>query len=474
MMTLARARNLLFALVAFFGVLMPASAQPYTPPKLISDLLVYLPTNGVGAIKAADVRNYLTNLINSTVALTNLVATAPAHQFVTGFTSGGATPGSPIFTQPTYADLAATGSVPVIVTQTPTVFFFQGNGAHINRMADRLFIGGAVANSGNCCTDTSWVGTANTPTPGVGTEGLFAMLSVVSSPSNAQSTNAAFFASQSLVATAAAASTYAISLAVFNNNATLGTYIWGIYGECYQMNAVVGGVACVEFEPRNTGGINYIQDPFTIGGKYITAYEAGCGAGQVATTFPCTTAFVIFPNPNKFNEGLLFAANSIAASGPGGSIPAIAMPTLYDIQWYSAAGTVAVQLTTDSSGDIILNSPANNANLFIQPSTAGKQAFVNFFDSSTLKWTVGKQLDNSFLINDPVNVANPLTISAAGAVTLGESGKLVSITGILAIPQSTPASSSAACVTGTLAADTGFLYECTSTNTWKRATLASF
>lgn len=38
----------------------------------------------------------------------------------------------------------------------------------------------------------------------------------------------------------------------------------------------------------------------------------------------------------------------------------------------------------------------------------------------------------------------------------------------------TPGSSSSACVTGTFTFDTGFLYLCTATNTWKRAALSTF
>jgi hypothetical protein len=41
-------------------------------------------------------------------------------------------------------------------------------------------------------------------------------------------------------------------------------------------------------------------------------------------------------------------------------------------------------------------------------------------------------------------------------------------------PLTTPASSSAACTTGTVAWDTGFVYVCTATNTWKRAVLSTF
>lgn len=44
----------------------------------------------------------------------------------------------------------------------------------------------------------------------------------------------------------------------------------------------------------------------------------------------------------------------------------------------------------------------------------------------------------------------------------------------IAMPLITPASSATACVTGSMEWDASFIYICTATNTWKRATLAAF
>jgi hypothetical protein len=41
-------------------------------------------------------------------------------------------------------------------------------------------------------------------------------------------------------------------------------------------------------------------------------------------------------------------------------------------------------------------------------------------------------------------------------------------------PLTTPASSAAACITGQIVWDAGFIYICTATNTWKRAALVAF
>jgi hypothetical protein len=70
-------------------------------------------------------------------------------------------------------------------------------------------------------------------------------------------------------------------------------------------------------------------------------------------------------------------------------------------------------------------------------------------------------------------------------VSSGTSGivlKIPDATGVVQLPlgllrlntQITPASSGATCVVGTIEADASFIYVCTATNTWKRATLAIF
>ena len=60
-----------------------------------------------------------------------------------------------------------------------------------------------------------------------------------------------------------------------------------------------------------------------------------------------------------------------------------------------------------------------------------------------------------------------------GSASMTISGSLVTITG-LAAPLTTPASSSASCAAGQIVADAGFVYVCTASNTWKRATLSTF
>lgn len=79
------------------------------------------------------------------------------------------------------------------------------------------------------------------------------------------------------------------------------------------------------------------------------------------------------------------------------------------------------------------------------------------------------------------NVAGDLAVTGNAAVngTLGVTGLLstegsVVVGGTLTISQATPASAAAAGTTGTIAVDTGFIYVCTATNTWKRVAIATW
>ena len=71
--------------------------------------------------------------------------------------------------------------------------------------------------------------------------------------------------------------------------------------------------------------------------------------------------------------------------------------------------------------------------------------------------------------------AGTLGGGSMGTVANGIDFRRYSFTGTpFGAPLATPASSSAACVTGGMEYDASFIYICTATNTWKRATLASF
>jgi hypothetical protein len=147
-----------------------------------------------------------------------------------------------------------------------------------------------------------------------------------------------------------------------------------------------------------------------------------------------------------FKSGIAFqdasASNfaiEIGSSSSGNGAPS--MSIVFETRTAGAApisGTLLLDalanLTTNvsfiSTGAAIQNSPASGPSLInLAPSTASQQAVNKYFDAGTLKWTVGKDTDNSFFILDSTSSLKPLLVSAAGAVSVGETGKNLNLIG---------------------------------------------
>lgn len=63
--------------------------------------------------------------------------------------------------------------------------------------------------------------------------------------------------------------------------------------------------------------------------------------------------------------------------------------------------------------------------------------------------------------------------SSTEYTTIGSNGVIIN-NGRFQIPTSTPASAAASCTAGTISWDTSYVYVCTATNTWKRASIATW
>lgn len=127
------------------------------------------------------------------------------------------------------------------------------------------------------------------------------------------------------------------------------------------------------------------------------------------------------------------------------------------------AGTLNISTASGAFSPLlsILNTtPSGFANIFIQSTGTQWSVFAN---------PVGI---DSFGINDRTDGTGEFTIFPHTAT---DPDRVEITQGKLQLgTQLTPASSSAACTTGTIEADTGYVYVCTATNTWKRSALSTF
>lgn len=228
------------------------------------------------------------------------------------------------------------------VNQAATNQFFTQNGAGIQRLNDRVFVGGATVCSGDFPQTTNdWLSAfynANGYT-GYTLGGQLAVLNNNSASAGESLVGAA----QSIHFTSASTSTIGGYFVGVNNNATLGTYAWGLYAEGQRVNNTVGAAYAAEFDVRQLGA-SVVSDPFGQNAGSTIALQLAAGAGVSSTgQFNASAAINVAANPMPFNSGIIFETTSIAgADGTGGSNvgTAVALGPGHQIKWYGAAGVV--------------------------------------------------------------------------------------------------------------------------------------
>lgn len=174
-------------------------------------------------------------------------------------------------------------STSAVFSQASTGQFWAQNGAQINRMNDRVLVGGMTASDASYPpVSMDWfmqyeksVGYTNPTLSGV--------LCVSTSPSpTAQESVASTFAAQSLTATSPYASCIPIEAFAINNNLSYGTSAWAFYGEAHKTTTQSGSVYGMELDVLTVvsgGSPNPYQQGTSIG------IQLGVGAGVKGATF---------------------------------------------------------------------------------------------------------------------------------------------------------------------------------------------
>lgn len=241
-----------------------------------------------------------------------------------------------------------------------------GTPSNVNRFADRLFIGPAVYESGLCqlCTTShDWFEALQSNSynggPPIYSDGPFAQTYILADPNSASALsaapNVALVVGAETLNSPNGSSVRAQDLTVVNNAVSgQNPPAWGQYIEAHAVGTSHGTTYASEIEARNSSGQTH-WDPFnapTAAGNTVDL-QLGCGAGLPITgQFNCTAALGIGGNPAKFETGILFFPNTIAPNGPGFTIPAIAMPHDYQIQWYTGPGSLGAAITGDATGGL--------------------------------------------------------------------------------------------------------------------------
>lgn len=254
-------------------------------------------------------------------------------------------------TEKTLASLSSAGGLTLagtlqVMPTTGNAFFAQ-NGAKINRIADRLFVGPATANDGaypNVGKD--WLQEYFASTIAGGTVGpmVGTMMSVLSS-------NGQFgFVSGSRSSdnpTAGSMNTIGIASFVINDNTTSESTVYAYYGEARRMPAVDEQLTiCMELDVSNQSyyvpPTPYAQLP---GSTYVHQIASGCGIPWLPYTANTTAGINFRGNPTKFGTGILFGADSIVGTdGYTGAGAAISLAKGHSLVWYAGDGHQTCQI----------------------------------------------------------------------------------------------------------------------------------
>ncbi len=263
----------------------------------------------------------------------------------------------------------AWAQLPAFPTPGPQVYFtspptggWQQGGANINRFGDRLFLGDAYySNTSNSPCGNDWFSLFQDtmlPTNGCGSYINYAVLSVLGG-GDTQATQAQTginSAVQSKHIPNAGAMISGVNAFVVLNSTSHDGNAWAFYAECHVLSGS-GSQGCygMEIDLRTMIGAAGNTDPFLQ--SVMVGHQIACGAGLAIGTgqtgSACGAAIQIIQNDQPWKGGVIFHQGSIAF-GSAGVINAIAMPTTYQIAWYSAAGNRSGAVYVGSGGNLNL------------------------------------------------------------------------------------------------------------------------
>lgn len=252
---------------------------------------------------------------------------------------------------PTLSSLTA-----VAMLQQASGQFYQNIDATINRMGDRLFVGGAANNLGITNRDaspTDWLSTVM----GATSIGAWATY-------GAQFASLAKFGSTGILGGSQTSDAHANAALLGYVPSSIGIASWGIsndttnpttttayafYGEAWRMpGADFQPCFGMELEAVNFGGLAVgISTPYhtNVGGGAYTL-QLGSGGGQTSAVSDAAGVLVVVSNPTSFQKGIVFGATSLTGatgtSGDTGYAGALSLGRNHAVEWYAPDGNVGM------------------------------------------------------------------------------------------------------------------------------------
>jgi hypothetical protein len=229
--------------------------------------------------------------------------------------------------------------------QLPTGHFFANDGARINRLADRLFVGAAVMNDGrrpNVAKD--WLSAE------MGWPVFTAQFAVVSPVGQVAITGATRTSDLDIAGLGSSEQPAIVGIGYQDRMDGLMSAAYGFYGEGVVKAGASGTAFGQELDAISFNIITTIPTPFrTLVGKSATAQWLASGGGRTGV-HDAWLALGIKANGAAFMAGITFDADSLTGRGAStGEGAAINLATRHLVQWWAddgAGGAVASHITS--------------------------------------------------------------------------------------------------------------------------------
>ena len=353
-----------------------------------------------------------------------------AYKFVLAPAGDTDPPTTPYWTEDNLnAPVAGSGSS--AITQATTGFFWASAGGRIDRLTDRVFVGGAADNAGNSgLNGGDWLNGYQSAYP-LDPMSL-TQFAVLSDNTDGDCEVAILGGVRSLYHTNSSQSTIGVAGYAYNNNATLASGGWSFYGESYRLNDTVARSYSAELCIINQSGVTHKVNPYSApaGATIGIQLDSGnsFGAAQQPGLSPSSAAMLFLQNTSDssspFETGIVVFASAVALNTNGFS-EAMSLPALSGIQWYTPGTSPAsfINCTTTNvttAGQILLENAgvgitAGAANspiaLFNATSTAG----VNFIEFQNGATTVSPAI---LAVGTDANIALVLAPQGSGATEI--------------------------------------------------------
>lgn len=248
-----------------------------------------------------------------------------------------------------YVDSSTPTDYADVITQAETGYFFASDGARINRMADRLFLGTAVRNDGS---SLGGGGGADWFSAGTGSAaGLswvhYAASVALTVPSGKVGFAAASRASDVPVGYGSSQTSIPfVGVAIMDRVGT-GPPYWTSYAaylEARIENGTIGTVIGLEIDAVNFGGAAGQSTPWrrqTLdGATALWLASGGDPANHGRSVGPAQLAIGVVNNGAKFQSGLVFANDAIdGTDGASGFGDAVLLSTRHILGWWADDGS---------------------------------------------------------------------------------------------------------------------------------------